>query len=362
MIEVDVALQRGHFLLDVQLQSDADVIGLFGPSGSGKSTLLLILAGLIKPDRGYFRLNGKTLLDISQGIHVPAYRRKVGVVFQESRLFPHLSVRQNLLYGFDLIPKQARRFSLDQVVALLELQSVLDYQPDQLSGGQRQRVALGRALLASPSLLLMDEPLAALDVRLKSQILPFLRRVRDEIDIPIVYVSHAINEILYLTRQLAVIEHGQVLASGDFHTVMHDPLVLALAASLGIENTLQGQVLESIPEAGYSVVACGTQYIHVPLIVSAREGEEVTLSVSATHIALASNRLHGLTIQNQLSGRIVSIERVEYRVIVAVDIGHDTILSSEVSFKSLQALGLEVGQDVFCLIKTQSIRCDALVG
>lgn len=362
MIEVDVALQRGHFLLDAKLQSDADVLGLFGPSGSGKSTLLLILAGLIKPDRGYFRFNGKTLLDVSQGIHVPAYRRKVGVVFQESRLFPHLSVRQNLLYGFELLPRQERRFSLDRIVALLELQPLLDHQPDQLSGGQRQRVALGRALLASPALLLMDEPLAALDVRLKSQILPFLRRVKDELDIPIVYVSHAINEILYLTRQLAVIEQGLVLASGDFHTVMHDPLVLALAASLGIENTLPGHILESFPEAGYSLVACGTQHIHVPLVAHAREGEEVTLSISATHVALASHRLQGLTIQNQLSGTILSIERVEYRVIVTVDLGHDTALSAEVSYKSAQELGLEVGQQVFCLIKTQSIRCDALAG
>jgi len=358
MIDIDISLDRGSFNLHAKLKTDARVIGLFGPSGSGKSTLLMILAGLLKPSHGYFQLNDELLLDTANHLNIPSFRRNVGVVFQESRLFPHMTVQQNLLYGFKMLKKAERRFTQEQIVDLLEIGHLMTHKPDQLSGGQRQRVALGRALLASPKILLLDEPLAALDVRLKSQILPFLRRVKDEIDIPMVYVSHAINEILYLTQQIAVIDQGKILASGNFHEVMHDVRVLSLATSLGLENTLQGRVIKSLPEAGYTLVACGIHHIHVPFVDDAKKDDEITISVSASNIAFATHIVNGITIQNQLLGKVSSIEKVDHRVIVSVTISEDVNVTAEVSYKSLQELNLQIGDQVYCLIKTQSIQCD----
>lgn len=270
MIDIDLQLQRGSFALNAKLLTEAPVIGLYGPSGSGKSSLLGMLAGLIKPDGGYFKVNGDCLFDAGSDIDIAIHRRRIGLVFQDSRLFPHLSVHGNLSYGLKLLPARARRFSMQRMVELLEIGHLLQQRPHQLSGGEKQRVALGRALLASPRLLLLDEPLAALDPRLKNQILPFLRRLREETQIPMIYVSHAINEILHLTQTVAIIEAGHILASGSFHEVIKDDRVLALAHTLGLDNVISATVVEHNSEFGYSLAAQNGNrlllpYFNVPL-------------------------------------------------------------------------------------------------
>lgn len=198
MLSFDVELQRGVFRLCAAARLGAGITGLVGPSGCGKSTLLAILAGLLRPARGTVCFGDEVLVDVAAGIFIPAWQRRFALVFQDGQLFPHLTVRENLLYGHARRAPAERRFELAQVCDLLEIRGLTGRRPAQLSGGERQRVALGRALLCSPRLLLLDEPLASLDTRLKQQILPFLARLRSETGLPMLYVSHSPDEVAYL--------------------------------------------------------------------------------------------------------------------------------------------------------------------
>lgn len=208
MLELDFAFRRGDFCLRIDERLDAPITGLVGPSGCGKSTLLAAIAGLVRPQTGRIALNGVELL--STNAWLPPHRRRIGLVFQDNQLFPHLSVRNNLLYGYRNLPAAERRFGLEAVAGLLEIGQLLDRRPQHLSGGERQRVALGRAIFYAPRLLLLDEPLASLDERLKEQILPFLLRIHREFGIPMIYVSHALGEVEYLTRHWLVMAAGKI--------------------------------------------------------------------------------------------------------------------------------------------------------
>lgn len=210
MIEVQARLKRGNFELDAALHLNQRVTAIFGPSGSGKSTLLGIIAGIVKPDSGRIVVDGDCLFDSDKRINKPVHERRIGLVFQDGRLFPHLNVMQNLSYALHFIPKEQQQFKLEHIAHLLEITALLKQRPHQLSGGEKQRVALGRALLSSPRLLMLDEPLASLDDRLKSQILPFLKLVADEIQIPMIYISHSRKEIMQITSNLIHIQNGKV--------------------------------------------------------------------------------------------------------------------------------------------------------
>lgn len=212
MLSVDLEYRRGSFDLHARAELDSRVTGICGPSGCGKSTLLSLVAGLLRPDRGRLVLDGDVLVDTFTGVFVPAWQRHCALVFQDGQLFPHLTTRQNLLYGYSRRRPPERRFELSEVVELLEIGGLLDRRPAQLSGGERQRVALGRVLLYSPRVLLLDEPLASLDERLKQQILPFLSRVRDETGIPMLYVSHVNTEVDFLADRTLRMEAGRLLA------------------------------------------------------------------------------------------------------------------------------------------------------
>jgi molybdate transport system ATP-binding protein len=214
MLRVDITRQLGAFSVEASFTSEGRVTGLFGASGAGKTSLINMIAGLLRPDRGTIAIDGETLDDVAARIHIPAYRRRIGYVFQDARLFPHLDVRQNLDYGrrmnrLDDDPAQRAR-----VTGLLDIGSLLDRRPGQLSGGERQRVALGRALLAQPRLLLLDEPLGSLDEERKEEILPYLIRLRDEAGIPMVYVSHDADEMRQLASQIVMLRRGRVTAFG----------------------------------------------------------------------------------------------------------------------------------------------------
>ncbi|MES2908992.1 MAG: molybdenum ABC transporter ATP-binding protein [Pseudomonadota bacterium] len=211
MLNFDLTLQRGDFQLHMAATLNEPVTAIFGASGAGKSTLLALLAGLLAPTQGRIVLADRVLVDTRQRVFVPPHQRHIGLLFQDGRLFPHLDVRQNLLYGWQRLRPAQRRYALDDIVAMLDIGSLLARMPQQLSGGERQRVALGRALLYSPQLLLLDEPLSALDSRLKAQILPFLQRVRDETGIPMLYVSHSRDEIAALTPHVLTLADGRLV-------------------------------------------------------------------------------------------------------------------------------------------------------
>ena len=214
MIEVDVTHRLDAFTLSAEFAASARVIALFGPSGSGKTTLINIVAGLIRPDRGRVAIGGTVLTDTERGIFAAPHRRRLGMVFQEARLFPHMSVRQNLLYGAWFARVERKEENLSRVAEMLGVAHLLRRYPDTLSGGEKQRVAIGRALLVSPALLLMDEPLASLDDRRKQEIIPYLEALRDEARIPIVYVSHSVSEVARLSDTLVILDAGKVRAAG----------------------------------------------------------------------------------------------------------------------------------------------------
>ncbi|MBW7961638.1 molybdenum ABC transporter ATP-binding protein [Bradyrhizobium sp. BR 10261] len=214
MLRVDVEKQLGEFSLHATFASEGRVTGLFGASGAGKTSLINMVAGLLRPDRGTIVIDGETVDDTASGIHVPTWRRRIGYVFQDARLFPHLNVAQNLDYGRRmnrLAPDPAQR---GRVVELLDIGALLDRRPGKLSGGERQRVALGRALLSKPRLLLLDEPLGALDEARKLEILPYLVRLRDEANVPMVYVSHDVAELRQLATQIVMLRQGRVTSFG----------------------------------------------------------------------------------------------------------------------------------------------------
>jgi molybdate transport system ATP-binding protein len=213
-MSLDVAAQAslGDFRLDASFISDSRVTAIFGPSGSGKTSVLNVIAGLLRPERGRVVVDGAVLMDSAAGIFVPAYRRRVGYVFQESRLFPNLSVKSNLLYGRFFARQDDRYALIDEVVDLLDLSSLLPRGIQALSGGERQRVAIGRVLLASPRLLLLDEPLTSLDEKRKQEVMPFLERLRDQAHVPIVYVSHVLAEIERLSGTVVTMSAGRVVA------------------------------------------------------------------------------------------------------------------------------------------------------
>ena len=214
MLRIDISKQLGEFSLEAAFASDGRVTGLFGVSGAGKTSLINIIAGLLRPDRGTIAIDGETLDDTAANLHVPAHRRRIGYVFQDARLFPHLDVRQNLDYG-----RRMNRLAEDpaqraRITDLLDIGNLLDRRPGKLSGGERQRVALGRALLSQPRLLLLDEPLGSLDDERKVEILPYLVRLRDEAGVPMVYVSHDADEMRQLATQVVMLRRGRVIAFG----------------------------------------------------------------------------------------------------------------------------------------------------
>jgi molybdate transport system ATP-binding protein len=214
MLRVDIAKKLGEFALEASFTSEGRVTGLFGASGAGKTSLINIIAGLLKPDRGVVTLDGETLDDTAAGVHVAPHRRRIGYVFQDARLFPHLDVRQNLDYGRRMNGLAEDPAQRQRVVDLLDIGALLKRRPGQLSGGERQRLAFGRALLSKPRLLLLDEPLGALDEGRKLEILPYLARLRDEAGIPMVYVSHDAAELRQLATQIVMLKGGRVTAFG----------------------------------------------------------------------------------------------------------------------------------------------------
>jgi molybdate transport system ATP-binding protein len=348
---VDIRLTLGSFTLQGNFRLEQPVTGVFGPSGAGKSTLLKVIAGLATPQTGRITLDGEVLFEAQRGIHLPPHRRRVGLVFQDSRLFPHLSIKSNLLYGLKLLSPVHRHFTLQQILDLLEIGHLLHRRPRHLSGGEKQRVALGRTLLASPRLLLLDEPLASLDENLKQQILPFLRRVRDELRIPMLYVSHAINEILSLTAQLVVLEQGRILGQGALLEVIHQENILGLARSLGLENVLQVEVLGHDSEMGHTAVQYDHHELHLPLC-NLPVGTRTFAALRAVDVALAKRLLTDITIQNQLPGTIARLQRIADRVLVEVDIG--VLIQAEVTLKAVHDLRLAVGDPVYCLSKVRA--------
>ena len=351
------------FTLEVDEQCQYAVTAVYGPSGAGKSTLLNMIAGLVRPDEGQIAIDGELLFSSADGIDRPPEQRGIGYVFQEDLLFPHLTARANLRYGYDLQPAGRRRFQFDRIVDLLEIEPLLERRPHTLSGGERQRVALGRALLTSPRLLLMDEPLASLDQGLKSRIIPYLRHIRSDLQIPILYVSHSVAEILELTGQVLVLKSGRVVAHGDFFKIATHPEVLPLVEEHGFENVLPVEVVEKHAEgenAGSRRGVCRVRMVggdRQALTIPHCDrpvGSRLFVGVRADDIVIGREPPRGLSIRNALRGEITGISDVAGMDLIYVDVGRR--MAAKLTPDAVDELGLKVGDTVYCLIKTHSIR------
>ena len=347
MLTLCVHRQLAEFTLQINVTCTYPVTAIFGPSGCGKTTLLNLISGLMRPDSGQISIDNTILFHAEKGIDLPPEKRRIGHVFQDDLLFPHLTVRQNLLYGYQFLAPSERKFHPDAIIDLLELNTLLDRLPNLLSGGERQRVALGRAILTSPRLLIMDEPLTALDQELKDRIMPYLRHIRTDLGIPMLYVSHAIGEILQLTGQVIVLNRGQVLAHGDFFSIAHQPKILPLLEAHGFENVLPVEVIAP-NRAQYN-----NQILHIPPC-DRTSGTHIFIGIRANDIILCRQRPAGLSIRNALSGRVLDIVETHGRRLVYIDVGKR--LAAEVTPEAIEELALKIGDPVICLIKTHAIR------
>lgn len=355
MLEFDCAVRRGAFLLTAQLALPTPGLSvLFGRSGAGKSTLVATLAGLLRPLNGRIALDGEVLFDSATGIDLPPERRAIGYLFQDGRLFPHYDVRGNLRYGLRRVRDRALRVPLDGVISLLGLESLLGRRIFELSGGERQRVALGRALLAQPRLLLLDEPLASVDRARKEEVLPYVERLRDELGLPIVYVSHDFEELLRLAQHVVVLEGGGVVAQAPVQEICRAaPLNAILGAGI-VGTVLEGVVVRRDQASGLCIVRCGDSELYVAH-GSLEEGAQVRLHLAADDIAVARERPTAVSIRNVLPAQVERLEPEQGAELLHLVIGNIRLIA-RVTESAARELELRAGTPCFALFKALAVK------
>lgn len=355
MLEVSICQQLGRFKLDVAFQSDARVIALFGRSGSGKSSVLNAIAGITRPDEGRIGLNGEVFHDTERRIFARPEARHIGYVFQDGLLFPHLSVERNLFYG---AKATQNGIAPDRVINLLGLSALLARKPASLSGGEKQRVAIGRALLSTPRLLLLDEPLAALDAPRKAEILQYIELLRDEFRIPIVLVSHAMEEVARLADTLVLMDEGRVVASGSVESLMGR---LDLHPFTGRHEA--GAIIETVvgahdEAADITTLKFAGGQLYAPGVASL-PGERVRVRIRARDVALALTEPHDISMLNILPGTITALrEDAGATMDVQIQLGAgegDAKLIARITRHSASRLALKPGMRIFALVKAISL-------
>lgn len=352
-LEVQLAHDFGGFSLDVEFAAPGGVTVLFGRSGSGKTSVVNAVAGILRPDRGKVAAHGIVLTDTARGLHLPPFRRRIGYVFQEPRLFPHLTVAQNLGFGRWFAPRDAAGARPERIIALLGLEHLLERRPLALSGGEKQRVAIGRAILSKPRLLLMDEPLAALDAARRDEILPYLERLREELGLPILYVSHSAVEVARLATTLVLIEGGRVRRAGPAAQLMADP---ALAPAFGLREVgaIIGAEVAAHEADGLTRLTTAAGALWVPR-VEAAPGTHLRLRVPASDVTLALTRPEGVSALNILPARITAIRRGDGPgALVQLDCGGELLLA-RVTQRSVESMGLAHGMDLYVMLKALSV-------
>jgi molybdate transport system ATP-binding protein len=359
MLDVAVTKQRGNFRLDAAFKvAGPGVVALFGRSGCGKTTLVNVIAGLLEPDTAAVRLGGVTLDDTASGMRLPAERRRIGCVFQDSRLFPHFDVEGNLRYGLKRAPGGEAVIPFAEVVALLGLGPLLGRRPNHLSGGERQRVAIGRALLSQPRLLLLDEPLASLDAALRDEVLPYLDRLRGRLAIPVVYVSHQFDEVLRLATHLVLMEQGRVIASGELAAVSLDPALRSIVGPDAIGAVLDGEIVEREAESGFARLRLGENLLRI--LSDEPVGRRVRVQLLARDLILALGDPVGLSVRNSMSATVVSVAPDDSHTdLVLLDIGGPHI-AARITTAATRHLGVRPGLSLRVLVKSVSIRGQSL--
>ncbi|OEE53534.1 molybdenum ABC transporter ATP-binding protein ModC [Vibrio splendidus] len=349
--------QLGETFFDIDLElPSCGITAIFGRSGAGKTSLINAISGLKQPDKGLISVSGTTLFDSRNGINLPTHKRNVGYVFQESRLFPHMKVAANLKYGM----KGADKVHFEQIVSLLSLDSLLDRYPARLSGGEKQRVAIGRALLSKPSILLMDEPLASLDLPRKREVMPFLENLSETVNIPIIYVTHSLNEILRLANHLVIIEQGKVISSGVTEEVWASRAMQPWQSFSEQSSLFEGTLAEHNDDYALSRLKLGKSTSLWVQKVSSDIGAAVRLQVRANDVSITLEQPQGTSIRNILPVTIKSVETHQQgsnkqSVAVELELEPGCYLWATITLWALDELSLEIGQQVYAQIKGVSV-------
>ena len=356
MLEIDVKRRLGDFTVDARFNSGGGVTALFGRSGAGKTSIVNMVSGLLRPDEGRIAVDGHVLFDSAAGVDLPPWRRRLGYVFQEGRLFPHLTVRSNLLYGWRFTPAAERYLTTDRIVELLDLGALLKRRPRSLSGGEKQRVAVGRALLSNPRALLMDEPLASLDVLMKREILPYVERL-DEMGIPVLYVSHSLDEVSRLARNLVLVSGGRVTASGEADRILSGLELWSPEDETERGSMLATRVARHDAAAGLTYLGFRGGELRVPL-VDIPVGVAVRVWIRARDVSVATEAPRGLSLRNVLKGILVEIgpgeddprPLAELRLRIG-----EAPLTAMVTRQAVRELGLAPGRELYALIKSANL-------
>jgi molybdate transport system ATP-binding protein len=355
MFSVAVKKRRGSFQLDAQFGLPTPgVVALFGRSGCGKSTLVHIIAGLLDADEGRIALDDSLLLDTAAHVHVPAERRRIGVVFQDARLFPHMSVAANLNYGRR---RAAPPFfvTLDAVADLLGIGGLMNRRTHQLSGGERQRVAIGRALLSQPNLLLLDEPLASLDAARRGEVLPYLESLRDQLAIPMAYVSHDFDEVLRLATHLVLMDAGRTIAQGELTAMSLNADLRAIIGPEAVGAIVEGTVLGPDPASGLSRVRVGRGELKVETL-PASAGTKLRVQLLARDLIVATSAPRDLSVRNVIEGVVTQVAADSGGSdLVSIDIG-GAIIVARITRAASRELALTPGRPVWALVKSVSLR------
>ena len=361
MLDVAVRHRLGAFALDAAFAAEGGLTALFGRSGSGKTSLVNVIAGLIRPEHGRIVVQGETLTDTERGVFVPPKKRRVGYVFQEGRLFPHLTVRQNLLYGRWFAPKGGRPGEIDHVVGMLGIGGLLGRHPANLSGGEKQRVAIGRALLSRPRLLVMDEPLAALDEARKAEILPYVERLRDEAGVPIVYVSHAIAEVARLATTLVVLSEGKVAAVGPTASIMGRIDLFPLTGRAEAGAILGTRIAVHDTAFGLTELRAAAGALRVPSL-DMPVGAALRVRIRARDVMIALAPPEGLSALNVLPGTVAELGSSEGGIVdIRLDCAGEPLIA-RLTRRSVERLGLAPGRLVYAVIKSIAFDHHAIAG
>ncbi|RAU22787.1 molybdenum ABC transporter ATP-binding protein [Paramagnetospirillum kuznetsovii] len=361
MLSLSLRRRQGDFHMDVAFEAGSGITALYGRSGSGKTSVVNMVAGLSRPDSGRIVVDGKVLFDRDAGIDLPPEKRRLGYVFQEHRLFPHLSVEGNLVFGRNRVPPKDRRIDFDQVVEVLGIGHLLDRRPALLSGGEKQRVAIGRALLASPQILLMDEPLASLDGARKAELLPFIAALAQKFKLPILYVSHAMDEVLRLADTLVLMDGGRAAAVGPLEQLMSDPALRPLTGRYEAGAVIAATVASH--DSAYGVTRLS--FAGGTLVVSQAEmpvGAQVRVRIHARDIAIAIDPPERVSIRNVLPAVVTSVTAADSFLVDVVLSAGGAQLWGQITALAQAQLGLKPGMRVHALIKALTIARGDVAG
>lgn len=356
-LKFDIKLQRNGFLLDVKADIKEGITGVYGPSGHGKTTLLNAIAGLVEPDSGYIEINDERVFHASTKTNLPVRKRKVGYVFQDVRLFPHLSVKQNLKYGIN--NEKAGNIDFQEVVDILKIKQLLIKKPSECSGGEKQRIAIGRALLSGAKILLLDEPFSAVDVNLRNNIIPFLHLINSRFHIPMLIVSHDLPDLLSLTNNLMLLKNGKVKAHGKFQDLILDESNVDVMKGAGLYNVFNLYVSATLPEKNMMLMNSDEHEFQVqalcqPSVKDIEAGRLTKVLIRPEDVSIALHPVEAISLRNQIEGTIDKIFSKDGFWFCLVDAGEKILV--EITEASGKNMNLEPGKTVWCLFKSAALK------